>query len=506
MNRHLHNLTYNWGGHAATLVVMFFLSPYIVGKLDAISYGIWSLINVLTGYMGILDLGVRASVGRHVALYLGREDQQGIDETIRAGFGFFSLAGGLIFLGGVLIGWLFPNVFKGVSPEYYSTVRILLPMMVINVWLSSVAAIYSSVLAAYERFDIARGIDIVVLIVRTAGTIWVLEMGWGLWGMVYAVILGNICAVIGNRVFSGKIHGIIRSFPLIFSKKRFGELFGYGLPAFVISSATKIAGQSDLVIVGIFLTVSDVRDYSVGAMIIFYSSTFVRLISRTMFPSIQKALSSENMKEAYSLFELQIKIALVFGLLTFWGYAFYSNSFIKLWMFQESFGLDSVNASSMVMSILAISNITFLFTYSCETLLAASGKVSKLSLVVCVESLINVIISIIFVRYFKLGLAGVALGTLCSRFFVGFLFIIRLFLKEVNKKTSYFFFSIILPALIASIVFVSYLYVTLHYFQILSWGHFAVHVFVAILIWFIISFFILFPAKQKRICIREIGF
>ncbi len=89
---HLRNLAFNWGGHAATLLVMFFLSPYIVGELDAVTYGIWSLLNVLTGYMGIFDLGVRASVGRHVALYLGKKDERGVDETIRAGFAFFSMA------------------------------------------------------------------------------------------------------------------------------------------------------------------------------------------------------------------------------------------------------------------------------------------------------------------------------------------------------------------------------------------------------------------------------
>lgn len=311
---------------------MFFLSPYIVGKLDAVSYGIWSLLNVLTGYMGIFDLGVRASVGRHVALYMGKDDATGVDETIRAGFGFFSLTGLLILLAGVVLGWLFPSLFKGVSSQYYDIVRILLPLMVVNVWLSAVAAIYSSILAAHDRFDIARGVDMVVLLVRTLGTIYALEKGWGLWGLVVAVIAGNLCAVLGNRIYAGRVHNALRSFPFLYSKKRLGELFGYGIPAFITSAATKIAGQSSLVIVGILLSVSDVREYSVGGMIVLYSSTFIKIISRTFFPSIQKAAARNDLKEVRSLLTKQLKISIIFGATLYIGYVFYADDFIRIWM------------------------------------------------------------------------------------------------------------------------------------------------------------------------------
>ena len=83
----LRNLTANWVGHGANLVVMFFLSPYIVHTLGVTEYGIWQLLTVLTGYMGLLDLGVRASTGRYIILYLGQNQHEKVDETIRTGLG-----------------------------------------------------------------------------------------------------------------------------------------------------------------------------------------------------------------------------------------------------------------------------------------------------------------------------------------------------------------------------------------------------------------------------------
>ena len=59
----------------AGLVVMFLVSPFVINSLGKIEYGIWSLLVVVTGYMGMLDLGVRASTGRYVILYLGKGDR-----------------------------------------------------------------------------------------------------------------------------------------------------------------------------------------------------------------------------------------------------------------------------------------------------------------------------------------------------------------------------------------------------------------------------------------------
>jgi len=466
---HIRNLAFNWGGHVAALVVMFFLSPYIVGKLDAVSYGIWSLLNVLTGYMGIFDLGVRASVGRHVALYLGKNDEVGVDETIRAGFGFFSLTGILILLVGVLLGWFFPDLFKGVGQEYYDTVRILLPLMVVNVWLSAIAAIYSSVLAAHDRFDIARGVDMVVLLVRTIGTVYVLEMDWGLWGLVFTIIAANLCAVAGNRLFAGKVHVGLRSFPVLYSKKRIQELFSYGLPAFITSAAVKIAGQSDLVIVGIFLSVADVREYSVGAMIIYYSSTFIKLIARTFFPAIQRAAAKEAKNDMLSLFYKQLKLSLLFGIVVYLGYCFYAKVFIKIWMLQPSFGLHSVNSSAQIMSVLAISSLPLLVVNPCVSVLAAVGKIGITSKVTIMESLCNVLLSIFFVTILRMGLLGVAMGTLFSRYLITGIFIPCLLCKEVGVTFTSFVVKILSPSAFAICLFALICWISLACFEPDNW-------------------------------------
>ena len=495
---HLRNLAFNWGGHSASLVVMFFLSPYIVGELHTVAYGIWSLLNVLTGYMGVFDLGVRASVGRHVALYVGKDDPVGIDETIRAGFGIFSLVGGVILLAGITLGWLFPSLFKGVSVEYYDTIRILLPLMVVNVWLSAVAAIYSSVLAAHDRFDIARGVDMFVLLVRTVGTIYVLERGWGLWGLVFSVIAGNICAVIGNRIYAGRVQKGLRSYPFLYSRARLKELFGYGLPASIANASVKIIGQSDLVIVGLALSVSSVREYNVGSMIILYTGSFFRIINRTFFPSIQKSVSRGLDGEARHLFFQQLKVYLCSGLIVYVGFTFYSKPFINLWMLQDNFGLDSVIASSGVMSILALGRLPTLLTNPCFSYLAAKGYVKFNALVVLIEALVNVLLSVLFVFVFDWGLLGVAAGTLVSRLLTSAVLMPYCLVRNTNVVLGKLIKKSVVPGVVSGSLFSLICYGLLKISYPDSWAFFFLQITILFCLWLPIMYVFLLPDEYRK--------
>ena len=87
------NLLFNWTGHAATMAVMFFLSPYVVHNLGPFEYGLWSLITVLVGCMGVLDIGLSPSTTRQIVVHLAKNDHAAVNETIRTSLSFFASSG-----------------------------------------------------------------------------------------------------------------------------------------------------------------------------------------------------------------------------------------------------------------------------------------------------------------------------------------------------------------------------------------------------------------------------
>lgn len=63
------NVVWNVAGTVSEAAVAFLIAPYLVRELGATTYGIWLVIGSLVTYFGLLDLGVRGSVGRFLALH-----------------------------------------------------------------------------------------------------------------------------------------------------------------------------------------------------------------------------------------------------------------------------------------------------------------------------------------------------------------------------------------------------------------------------------------------------
>jgi len=413
---HIRNLSANWISHGANLVVMFFLTPFIIHTLGKVEYGIWSLLMVLTGYMGFLDLGVRASTSRYIILYLGRGDHTRVDETIRTSLGFFSAIGLLMLAGGVLLGWGFPSFFRSVSAGYRPLVAVLLPVLALNLWASAVGAVFSSVLIAHERFDLTRGVDLGVLTVRTTGTVFALIWGYGIIGLAVVTVACGLAGMVGNYGLARRLYPDLRLWPLALTRSRLRELMVYGVAAFVGAIASKIVGQTDLVVVGALISVPMVTVYSVGAMLVYYFGTFMSLIGSTFFPSVQRAVSRGERDRVRWYYFRQVRLALVFGLPAYIGFMVFGHGFLRLWMEGPEFPAQSVRQAALVMLVLSVSKMVFLPGVGAGQLLAAFGRIRFNAIISIVEAVLNLGLSIFFVTVLDWGLLGVAAGTLAAGF------------------------------------------------------------------------------------------
>ena len=165
------NLLANWTAFGANLLVMAFLSPFIMHTLGKEVNGIWTVVNTLITHLGIMDMGIRAGTGRYVVYYVGLNDNEKVNQTIRCGLGFYSVAGLVIFIAALVLGVYVPRISERIPSAYHTVFGLVLPLMAINLWINAGQAVLSSVLSAHDRFDLTRGADLGALIVRTIGTI-----------------------------------------------------------------------------------------------------------------------------------------------------------------------------------------------------------------------------------------------------------------------------------------------------------------------------------------------
>ncbi len=402
------NLAANWIGHGANLVVMFFLSPFIVHTLGKTEYGIWSLLTVLTGYMGIFDLGIRAGTGRYIILYLGKGDHRRLDETLRTGLGFFSALAVLLVSVGIGLGWAFPHFFEEVPESYHGLVKILLPVLAINMWLAAIGTIFDSVLRAHDRFEISQVANFGMLALRAGGTVYALYAGYGIVGLAAVTVGTHAFGAVVRWALARRIYRPLRIWPLTLSKARLRELFGFGIAAFLGSISYKLIHQTDEIVVGAAISVSAVTIYAIGHMLVGYSWGFIQHISGTVFPRIQRAAAQGELDEVRWLYLRQARLGLMFGLPLYLGFIFFGRQFITLWMGPE------FADSYIVLAILSTSRVLYLFLMGMGPALAALGFVRVNVVIGLSEAAANLGLSLLFAVALGWGIAGVAVGTLVA--------------------------------------------------------------------------------------------
>ena len=70
------------------MIAGFVVAPLLVRRLGTTGYGLWIVIGSLSGYFGLLDLGLRGSVGRQLAFHRARSDHEATNRTLSSALRF----------------------------------------------------------------------------------------------------------------------------------------------------------------------------------------------------------------------------------------------------------------------------------------------------------------------------------------------------------------------------------------------------------------------------------
>jgi O-antigen/teichoic acid export membrane protein len=490
------NISLNWFGHGIGLIAMFFITPFVIQRLGNVEYGIWSLLVVFVGYFGLIELGVRSSCGRYIALYLGKNDLTMVNKTVQTSLFFFLFVGFVLLTITPFIIRLFPIIFPTLPKQYLPLINILLPFLVINLIFASSASVYSSILAAYDRFDLYQVINISSVVVKCVAIVLLID--FGISGLMVASLLFNVFLLLGNFLLAKKIFPMLRLWPLSFHIERLKELMGYGFAAFLFSVAYRLINQTDLFLVGSLISVDKVTVYSIAGMLILYSWGFIEQIGKTLFPVIQKKVAANNRGEVIDLFFKHVRITFLVGVPLYLMFIFFGKSFITLWM-----GVEYLPASK-VLVILSLVRILYVFSISSGPTLAAFGYIKVNTFLSVVEAVLNILFSIIFITYFKLGLVGVALGTLVAALLARVV-IHPVYACRVLKVSLVKYFNIlILPAGTALVLYSCFCFFVKNIFTINSWLQFFLMILVSGLSWCVIAYFVIITPREKFVIKKEI--
>ena len=396
------NLVANLLRFASIIGISFFLSPFIVQKLGTTGYGVWTLIAGLTGYLGLLDLGVRQSVNKFVSQHHAVGEHEDSSQIVSAALKLYLYAGAVALLLSIVLMWLAPVVFN-IPAELAKDARAVILLSGISVGFSLVCGVFGGVVSGVQRFDVQCGLDVGFSLLRAAGVVVVLLLGWGLIGMAVVHLLAAIVNLLAYRLAAGSLYAQLQVSLSASLRPQFKRISGFAAGFFAIHVLSTIAFQSDNIVIGVVLPIEAVGFYAIAATLIKQSNSLTEALAHLMMPRISAMASRGDAVGDDILRSARIATLLISSIAV--TFLLRGESFIALWM-RPSIAAESgpvLGILSVVLWLGAVRAIVF-------NSVAGLGRHRVLLPGVALEAAANLAISIALVG--PLGIVGVALGTL----------------------------------------------------------------------------------------------
>jgi O-antigen/teichoic acid export membrane protein len=405
--------------------VMFVLTFFLAKSLGPNDLGVYFLGITIIGFLTVLaPLGTDVGVVRFVAIYVSRNDISRAKGTILTAAGL-TLAVSFII---ILFTWLLAD-FVGSKVFHERALSATLKLLVLatpldslmNVFLGGTRGFKLMQYSAYTKNLFWIGSRFVLAILL----IWVFGMG----------LQGAILAYLGSSVLSATValYYLNKLLPLndfsIHPRFEPRGLVKFSVPMVFSTVIHNLMRQTDVLMIGVFLSATQVGAYSVAVRLIIVAEVFFMAFQPIFHPFVAELHDLKEFKRLSNLLKV----------LTHWGVAASFPIFLCLLAFPtfflRFFGKGFLQAASCL-SVLALAHIFSSLSSLPNAMIFMSGR-SDITLKNNTALLVtNVALNYLLIP--KLGILGAAMGTGISLLVIALIRIIEVYqLMKVHPFRLY---------------------------------------------------------------------
>ena len=339
---------------------------------------------------------------RYVSRDKAAGDLEGLSRTLSSAIALYTAAGVLVMLVATVIAARFGQWFPidpGMLPAANTTVLVA----GLSLALGFPFGVFGATLSGLQRYDLANGIGIVIGIVRAFAFVAVLSTGGGIvelaWASLFCNLAGHLWTVAAVRRLLPEARYALR----LVDRAHMKRIGSYGGVAFVGALASRIAFQTDSLVILSFLGASSVTYFALAAGLVenvrslVNSATWVLSPTASEMETLGETKPLQAMLVAGSKYSVLLSWPMLFALLVF------GEGLLATWIG------DARGPASHLLVILALPTLLSLPQSAASSMLFGVGRHRGVVALSLVNALLNLGLSLWWVRPF--GLAGVAMGT-----------------------------------------------------------------------------------------------
>lgn len=330
------NLMSSLGVYILGLAVTFFLTPYIVEKLGADTYGFVGLSGTIIGYTGLITMAVGSMAGRFITIKVHEGDFESANKYLSSLF-FVNLGLSAIFMVGYIIFAIFMPYFLDVSPKILNDVRILFLLLGLNSCLGLILGIIGIGTFIKNRLDFAN--------IRTAfgqilnSSILIILFTFfkpRIWYYGVAGILMEIYVIVSNYYFFKNLTPELQISRSMFDVKYIKELIASGLWNVVTKLSQLLNKGFDLLLANLFISAYCMGILSLSQSIPVLILSLLGSVSNVFAPELTKLYAKHDFEGMLVEFRKALRITGLLSCLPLCVFFAYGDIFYRLWLPSEN--------------------------------------------------------------------------------------------------------------------------------------------------------------------------
>lgn len=234
-----------------TVNILYVLAsvPLALHFLQKREFGLWALCMQLGGYLQLIDLGMSASVSRHLIDYKDARDEGEYGGLIRTGGLVLLTQGCLVLLGGTLLIFFGTRVLQ-IDPELERPFQIIMFVQCAITAADFPARLFGHVLAAHQRIDLVNYSQIGLFFISYAVLWYAFAHGVGVFSLIWASVVTWVGVVVSNFIACLALNILpSRGGWGSASWSKFRDLFIYGKDVFWIALGVQMINASQTIVV-----------------------------------------------------------------------------------------------------------------------------------------------------------------------------------------------------------------------------------------------------------------
>tara|TARA_R110002051_G_scaffold258990_1_gene318322 strand:+ start:1147 stop:2445 length:1299 start_codon:yes stop_codon:yes gene_type:complete len=392
--------------------IVYFTIPFLLQYLGKTNYGIWVTIFSVVNILFFVDAGIANGLKTKLTEALSLNNYKLAKEYISTAYvSIFFISFSFLLIGTFILKNInfasLLNVGTSISNEKLVSIFFVALIFIVS---NFILSLYKTLFYSIQKSSIVEFSMFLYQILIFALIYYAVHnLQSSILYVAYFYGASNvIVSIVFNFVFFYKRKQILPSIKS-FKKNKIKELMGLSLGFFMIQLCMIIIFTTDNLIISNLLGPDEVTGYDIVLKLF----QVITILSIVMLEPFWALFTNAFQKKDYTwIKETLIKLNKVF-LLVFVGtvlIVLLTEEIVSIWI-GKSFIIENKLTYFMGIFVLVrVYPVMYMF------FLNAIGKIKLQVYLYVIGAIINIPLSILFIKYFNLGVSGVILGTICSIF------------------------------------------------------------------------------------------